>query len=219
MTAPAGESAQSGAEGTQSGAGDPTGNGSQGTGTSGEGTQSGAPETQPTSAAEVARIAADLEKQQARTQAADKRAAEAEAKLRQLVDKDLPEQAKLTRDLAESQKQVETLTARTNQMALENAFLKDNTYSWHNPERALKLVDLSKVEIDADGNVSGLKDALKALATSDTYLVKQEAAGGEGEPNTTPPATSPGTNGASGTGRASDKTLATRFPGLNTRRR
>lgn len=216
MTAPAGEGAQSGAEGTQSGAGDPTGNGSQGTGTSGDGTQSGAPATQATTAdPEAVRIAAELETQRTRTQAADKRAADAEAKLRQLVDKDLPAQEKLTRDLAESQAMVQKLTERTNVQALENAFLKDNTYTWHNPERALKLVDMTKVEIDADGKVSGLKDALKALATSDAYLVKAEVTP---EPNT-PPATSPGNNGGSGTTAPTAKALSTRFPGLNTRQR
>lgn len=217
MTAPNGDGAQSGAEGTQSGAGDPTGNGSQGTGTSGEGTQSGVVETPAvtTPLTEAERLAAELAQQRTRTQAADKRAAQIEAELKQLRDKDLPEQQKLTRDLQETQKVVETLKATNSGLALENAFLKDNTYSWHNPDAARKLIDLEGVEIGEDGKVSGMKDALKALATAHPYLVKTETGNGE----TPKPATSPGNNGGSGTSTPAAKALATRFPGLNTRQR
>lgn len=214
MTTPEGEGAQSGAEGTQSGAGDTTGqSGSTGTGTTGEGTQSGAGTTTPT---EVERLNAELSKQRERTQAADKRAAEHEAALKQLRDKDLPEQQKLTRDLQEAQKTVENLKKTNGDLALQVAFLKDNTYAWHSPERALKLVDLTQVEIGADGAVSGLKDALKALATSDPYLVKTEA-GQSQEQQNVPGGTAPGNNGGTGGGKPDPKKLAARFPALSTR--
>lgn len=210
MTAPNGEGAQSGAEGTQSGAGESTDNGSPNTGTSGESAQSGAAQTTPT---EESVSKSELEQQRARTKAADERAARLDAELKQLRDKDLPEVEKLKRDYEETQKQVTVLQDRNTQLALENAFLKDNTYTWHNPGRALKLVDLGQVTIEEDGTVSGLKDALKALSTSDPYLIKKEAS----EAAKPPAGTAPGNNGGS-TGKPTPaKGMAARIPALNTR--
>lgn len=209
MSHPEGEGAQSGAAGPQSGAGEATG-----TGTNPEtdaGAQSGAPETQPSAPTDsVSR--ADFDALQNRMRAADQRAGKAEQELKQLRDKDLPEMDRLRRDYEESQAQVTKLSEKNTQLALENAFLKDNTYTWHNPERALKLVDLSQVTIEEDGSVSGLKDALKALATSDDYLIKKEV-----KPEAKPPvATSPGNNGGSST-KPNSKGMAARIPALQTR--
>jgi hypothetical protein len=207
-----GEGTQSGAEGSQSGAGDDTsGTGNSGTETnSGAGTQSGT-ETATNTEAEVARR--EAEDLRARMKAADQRAAKFETELKQLRDKDLPEQEKLLRDHAEVVKERDSLLEGNRALALKVAFLSDNSVTWHNPERAMKLVDLSNVEIDADGKVTGLKDALAALAKSDAYLVKTE----KEQEKETPPATAPGTNGANGTGKPSTKTLSSRFPALNTR--
>lgn len=56
---------------------------------------------------------------------------------------------------------------------------------------ALKLVDLSAVEVDGDGNVKGLQDAVKALIEDNPYMVEQapveprtigEPSGGEAKP-------------------------------------
>ena len=205
-----GEGALSGAEGTQGGAGEDTsGQNSGGADTSGTGAQGGTDQQAQTSVSK-----AELDQQRERTRAADARAAKFEAELKQLRDKDLPEHEKLLRDHQEAVKQNEALQETNRALALKVAFLSDNSVTWHNPERALKLVDLSNVEIDADGNVTGLKDALTALAKSDAYLVKTEK---ESETSTTPPATAPGTNGANGTGKPSTKALSSRFPALNTR--
>lgn len=212
MTTPEGEGAQSGADGTQSGVGEATGTGgsttTEGTGTAQSGGEStGATTTQDT----VSR--AELDAVLARMRAADQRAGKAEADLKQLRDKDLPEADKLKRDYEESQQQVQQLQETNKNLALKVAFLSDNTYSWHNPERALKLVDLSQVEILEDGSVRGLKDALKALATSDAYLIKQEVK----ETNTAPAGTAPGNNGQSSSSRPSTKAMAARIPALQTR--
>lgn len=204
-----GDGTQSGAEGTQSGTGETTTDGA--TGTTGESTQSG---TETSTNTDADRTRQELESYRERMKAADRRAAEFEQQLKQLRDKDLPEAAKLQRDFEESQKQVTQLQETNRNLALQVAFLSDNTYSWHNPERALKLVDLDQLEIDADGKVSGLKDALKALATSDPYLVKQEV---KPEENKTPPGTAPGNNGTNGSGQKPAKQLESRFPVLRTR--
>lgn len=208
MTTSEGEGAQSGAEGTQSGAGD-NANGTKdgdakGTSSSAEGTQSGAEET-------VSK--ADLIKQQERTRAADERAAKVEAELKKLRDKDLPEHEKLARDYEEATKQVEALRTTNAQLALDNAFLSDNTYEWQNPKRALQLIDRSQVSIEDDGSVSGLKDALKALATSDPYLLKPKT---EKEPEK-PGSTAPSNNGNTGNTRPNASKMVSRIPALGTR--
>lgn len=210
MTTPIGEGAQGGAEGTQSGADESTGvTGNTGTASS-ESAQSGA-DQQTSTADTVAR--SELEQQRARTKAADERAARLDAELKQLRDKDLPEIDKMRRDFQAAQEQVTALQSTNQKLALEVAFLKDNTFTWHNPETALKLVDLSQVTIEEDGSVSGLKDALKALATQNDFLVKKEAA----QEAPKPPSTAPGNNGGAGGSAPSRAKLASRFPAMNTR--
>jgi chromosome segregation ATPase len=208
-----GEGAQGGAEGTQSGAGDNTSgqnNGGEGTNS---GTSGGQSDAQSTS--ELAQLQADLQKQRERTQAADKRAAEHEAALKQLRDKDLPEQQKLQRDLQAATEANTALQETNKSLALKVAFLTDNAFTWHNPERALRLADLSSVEVAEDGTVTGLKQALEALAKSDAYLLKTEAT--TTEENKPPAGTAAGNNGSNGTGKPAAKALSARFPGLNTR--
>jgi predicted RNase H-like nuclease (RuvC/YqgF family) len=208
-----GEGVQSDAEGVQSGTGESTTDGSTST-TSSDGTQSGA-ESRTSTDPDLERRAAEADSLRERMRAADQRAANFEKELKQLRDKDLPEAEKLKRDFEESQSQVTELQKVNNELALKVAFLSDNTYSWHNPDRAMKLVDLSQVQIGADGTVSGLKEALKALATSDSYLIKQEV---KEEPKT-PPGTSPGNNGKSSTNGANPAGLPARFPVMRTRMR
>lgn len=204
MTTPEGEGAQSGAEGTQSGAGDLTGTGTNPQ-TDPNGTQSGAV-TPPADTSEIDKV-------RERMRQADSRAGKLEAELKQLRDKDLPEAEKLKRDYEESQSQVVKLQESNGRLAAEVAFLKDNTYTWHDPATALKLVDMSQVEIGDDGSATGMKDALKALATSHPFLVKQDV---KEEPK--PPAgTAPGNNGNNSGAPKSQKGMANRIPALRTR--
>lgn len=204
-----GEGAQGGAEGTQSGAGDLTDSnvGSTDPGTSG-GAQSGTTQ-QPT---EAETLKSQLEQQRQRTLASDQRAAKIEAELKQLRDKDLPEIEKLKRDFEDTVKQRDSLKDSVNQLALDNAFLKENSVTWHSPETALKLVDRSQVTIDDDGTVHGMKEALTALAKSNPYLVKTETT--ETAP---PPGTAPANNGSSGTAKPKPGAMAGRLPVLRTR--
>lgn len=208
MTTPEGEGAQSGAEGTQSGAGENATGNTSGT----TGTESGSPGAQ-SGVTEETVSKTELIKQQERTRAADERAAKVERELKQLRDKDLPEQEKLKRDYEEATKQVESLRTTNSELSLKVAFLEDNTYKWRNPKRAMQLVDLAQVEIGDDGSVSGLKEALKALATSDPYLLEAETEKQEAPKG----GTSPGNNGSNSGGRPDPKKLATRFPALSTR--
>jgi hypothetical protein len=96
------------------------------------------------------------------------------AKLKAIEDKDKSELDKATGGLTEAQAKAEKLAAQNQELVIQNAFLMDNKHTWANPKAALKLADLSDVEIDEDGNVTGLAEALAALAKSDPYLLKAE---------------------------------------------
>lgn len=131
-------------------------------------------------------------------------------------------------DLENLQTDLKTVKAERDQLAETNqrllvqvAFLGTNDVQWHNPERALALVDLSDVEIkDGKVDTKALKAAIDALAKSDSYLVKTTEA--KEEKPGTPPGRSgqlPG-NGAGRTGQQPDpdraKVLA-KFPSLRNR--
>lgn len=96
------------------------------------------------------------------------------AKLKAIEDKDKDELTKTTGDLTEAQAKAEKLVEANTKLMIQNAFLMDNKHAWENPKAALKLADLSEVEIDDEGNVTGLKEALDALAKSDPYLLSKK---------------------------------------------
>jgi hypothetical protein len=106
--------------------------------------------------------------------------------LEEIRGKDKSEVEKMTERVTTLESENTSLKEALRSQRLENAFLSDNTYSWHNPGRALALADLSEVEIDEDGKVHGLKAALDKLAKSDAYLLKKESAEDDEEdlPNT-----------------------------------
>lgn len=125
--------------------------------------------------AKIEDLEQEKERHYTRRKEAEKRAEEAEKELRELRKKDQPEKEKVETELKELRTQNESLSGQLRETLLENSFLRDNSYSWHNPSRALRLADLSKVEIDDDGTVHGLKNALDALAKSDPYLISKES--------------------------------------------
>jgi hypothetical protein len=68
----------------------------------------------------------------------------------------------------------ESLVAENKSLMLENAFLKASGYDWVDPEAALKLADLTKVEFEG-GKAHGLESALSALAKAKPFLLKPKA--------------------------------------------
>lgn len=219
MTDPLG--GQSAATGTGQSA-DP---GNQGTGTAanaGGQSATGTTGTTPPEGGQSAVSREEFDRLRAQLAAADQKRAEAERNFAQLRDKDVPELQKATRDLQEAQAALAERDQRISALQVENSFFKDNTFDWHSPAAALQLLDRSRITVDNDGNVTGMKDALKALATAQPFLLKPAAAGGDqgtGQPaGTTPPPQ--GTNPANGgiappAGQAADKNaLARRFPAL-----
>lgn len=110
-----------------------------------------------------------------------KRAVEAEAdrddlrrRLQAIEDKDKPETERLARENETLVAENSTLKEKLQSERLSNAFLTDNTHTWHNPGHAMTLMDLSDVEIDDDGKVHGLKDAIAKTAKDHPYLLKSE---------------------------------------------
>jgi len=129
--------------------------------------------------ARLAALEDEKERQYTRRKEAETRADKAEEELKALRDKDLPEVDKLRTDVETLTSDNATLNDALVQSRLEIAFLKDNTYNWHNPGRALQVADLTRVEVDKDGTVRGLAEALEALAKSDPYLINEEKPGSD----------------------------------------
>lgn len=132
-------------------------------------------------------------------------------------DKGKSEQELATSQISELKAQNSALVAELNELRIRNAFLSTNTVEWHNPERALALVDLSEVQIDKDGNVdrAALKAASEALAKSDAYLVKSSR-----EEDKKDPAKQPGSGKVPGQGAPKDtdlESLKKKYPALRNR--
>jgi chromosome segregation ATPase len=211
MTQPV-EGAQSGATGGQSA---PANDGSTGTDTATSGQSA-----QQQAADAVSR--AEYDQRMAQLAAADRKREEAEQKLKALQDAALSEEEKRKRDLEAATEQIKAKDDEIKGLKLERAFLKDNTHEWHNPDAALKLVDLSNVAISDDGKTTGLKEALEALAKAHPYLVKPKAdTTGDGAASTAGQSAGvtgvAGQGGGSGQGNAGRAALEKKFPALKGR--
>jgi hypothetical protein len=76
-------------------------------------------------------------------------------------------ETQLERDVQNRDQQIQELR-------IHNAFLAANTFQWHDPADALRLADLRDVEIEEDGTVVGLKEALQKLAREKPHLIKSD---------------------------------------------
>jgi hypothetical protein len=203
---------QSGSGGAAAGNGD---------GAGGAGSPSGEGSSAASSGDSSKKIAA-LEDEKNRHWDAAKKAAQerddALAKLKAIEDKDKTEDQKRQDRLTSLESENSELQAQGQKLALQNAFLSDNSFQWQNPAAALKLADLSKVEIKADGTVTGLKEALEALSKSDPYLLqpkKDPEDDGKGKP---PPASGGAPAGGRGSDAAANKAaLQAKYPALRGR--
>ena len=131
-------------------------------------------------------------------------------RLKEFEDKDKSELDKATGSLNEITTERDELRDVNKALRVENAFLTDNTHKWANPRTALRLADLNEVEIDDDGNVTGLKEALDALAKSDPYLLRKDAEDEEDEKQ--PPTGHPTGRGTKG--NANRDKLVEKYPAL-----
>ena len=69
------------------------------------------------------------------------------------------------------------IVAQANQRLINSALIAEATaLSFHKPEDAPRFVDMAGLSVDDSGNVTGAKDAIKALAKERVYLVKTATA-------------------------------------------
>jgi len=219
MTAPLDPGAQSGAGDT----GQSAGAGAD-TSTSGAGTQSGATGQQGQTAdaqggapatPTAVHTAEEMAAQQARTRAADQRAAQLETQLREIRDKDLPEMDKLKRDAEEFKAKLAQADQDLRRERVRNGFLSDNTYDWQDPAVALGMVDISKLEIDDQGQVVGLKAIIEGLAKQYPWMLKPKSEGDGGQQQTGVPPMNQGKAGQ--TGKPDKSEMSKRLPALRSR--
>jgi hypothetical protein len=104
----------------------------------------------------------------------------AQARLREIEDKDKSELEIVKRDFEEYKSKHESSEQRIQDLLVENAFLKldRDKYNWHDPDDVIDKIR-KDVTITDDGEVDGLEDAVKALAKSKPYLLKKKAEDGE----------------------------------------
>lgn len=149
----------------------------------------------------------------ARMQAADRRASQAETKVKEYEKANLSESERLQAEREEAVKQAQALEQEVQTLRLKTAFLASTEVQWEDPEDALELLVRKysdDVEIDEKGRIKGMDAAIKRLAKEKSYLVKK---------NDVPPASSSDTMNGSRKGddgkRAPDKeSLKSRFPAL-----
>lgn len=152
---------------------------------------------------------AEFESIKARMQAADRAKATVENELKELRRKDQSELERAQTDVKDLTGTVETLKKRLNDTLMENVFLSNNKYTWHDPQDALRLMDMEGVSIDDDGKVSGLPEAIAKLAKAKPHLLKTEGSNDAGTPSGS------AANGKrKGEGKPPKKEYSSRFPAL-----
>jgi hypothetical protein len=181
-------------------------NGSEGTGSEGQ------DDSAATGEAKVSKE--EIDRLTERMKAADRRAAAAEAKVKEFEDKDKSETERLTEQVTTLQSQVQERDEVIKNLRFENAFALNAKYSWHDPQVVLGLVKgRDDVTIEEDGTVKGLNKALDAIAKEKSFLVKTEGTGGSTPP---PSGSSTGSNGKNGSKNVTDaEALRKKYPALN----
>lgn len=158
---------------------------------------------------------AEFQKLFARMQAADRAKTAAENKLKEKEQAELSELDRTKAQLEEANKAAEDAKAALKKMVIENAFHRENKFSWHDVGDAVAALDLSSVEVAEDGTVTGMAAAIKQVAKNKPHYVKSKQESDEGE------GTEPAANGANNGKRKGDKitdlnqkALLNRFPAL-----
>lgn len=161
----------------------------------------------------------DSEVLRRRMKAADKRADEAEARLKKIEDAKKDDLTKATERAEELEKEIESRDEVIRELRLKNAFLSTNKHNWHDPDTALDLAErngyLEEVLSD-DGEVDKVRlgKALDRLAKEKQFLVKTEEKKNDepGEPSGEPAG---GRSDNTKDDKAKKEALRKRFPVLN----
>jgi hypothetical protein len=87
------------------------------------------------------------------------------------LEKDGTSDKEVVAKLSKAETDLAKATETTKELRLKVAFLSTNGPTWKDATAALRLVDMSDVEIDDDGSVHGMDSALKALAKKSPWLL------------------------------------------------
>lgn len=104
----------------------------------------------------------------------DKKKSAAETRLAELERKDKSDLENAKTDLAKATKELDQYKGSFVKLARTNAFLTASAQekiNWHDPKVAQRAADLDDLEVDENGNVEGIREAVKALAKSHKFLV------------------------------------------------
>jgi hypothetical protein len=115
-----------------------------------------------------------------RMQAADKRASDAENRLKEQERAKLDEGERTKAELKDAQEEIAKLKEKSRQLNLQNAWLGVNSVVWHDPEDAMTIAERKGVFTDMvsdDGKVETkkLRTALDKFAKEHPHLVKAES--------------------------------------------
>ena len=117
---------------------------------------------------------AEYDKLKERMKASDKRRAGLESELNTLKKKGMEEGERTKVELQEMTAERDKLLALNRTLAVTNAFniaSQQAKIVWEDPEVALAAGKFGELEIDDDGNVDGMLDAVKELAKKKKFLV------------------------------------------------
>lgn len=164
----------------------------------------------------------EFEDLKARMVAADKHRAAAEQKVKEFEDANKSELEKAQRDLKDAQETAKLLETRLQKTTIHNKFLASNKYTWHDPETAIALLDMDGVEIEDDGKVKGLEDAIEKLAKSKPFLIKEDGKDDKGGKNKNdggknggrPSGSNPPANNSNGSRDTDREKLLKKYPQL-----
>lgn len=156
-----------------------------------------------------------------RMEAADRRASEAEKKLKEQEDAKKDDLTKAQETAQELEQTVESQAKEISGLRMRVAFLTANKQNWHDADVALKLAEAEgylEDVTDGDGKVDkkGLKKALERLAKEHPYLVmpSKDKTDGDQQSSSGESASSRSDNSKQD-GNARKEELRRRFPVLN----
>lgn len=137
----------------------------------------------------VAELQAQIERERAERQAANKEAQGMRAKLKALEDAEakraeanLSEQEKAIKRAEAAEARAQELETRHREITVRSAVQAAATQAGIiDPDAAYKLIDTGKITLDDSGNVNGVTEAVKALVDAKPYLIGQS--GGSGATN------------------------------------
>lgn len=116
----------------------------------------------------------ELARVRKRLSASDKNKAAAEKRLRELENKGKPEDEVAKQELEEAKERASKASESVRKLAVTNAFLiasQKAKVNWFDVKIAQAAIESDDIEIDEEGNVTGMDEAVKALAKAKGFLV------------------------------------------------